>query len=179
MLQAGVIWNLCNLENKIISVERILQYTKIASEPPLKIEANQPDFSWPSNGEVEIRNLQVLVFFFIYLFSHFLLCMFGKKTMIVFISLGSICPELATCAARHKLHFHWRNENRHCWKNRERKIDSHTDAFSDCRPCCWQDYDRWHRHFFDWAARFAVEFEYHPSRSNHVPRLCKKQLGST
>ena len=60
VLQAWVIWNLCNLENKIISVERILQYTGIPSEPPLVIEENRPDPSWPSHGEVEILNLQVV-----------------------------------------------------------------------------------------------------------------------
>ncbi|KAF9666513.1 hypothetical protein SADUNF_Sadunf16G0236900 [Salix dunnii] len=58
-LQAWVIWNLCNCENKIISVERILQYMSIPSEPPLIIEASRPNRSWPSHGEVEINNLQV------------------------------------------------------------------------------------------------------------------------
>ncbi|XP_020276191.1 LOW QUALITY PROTEIN: ABC transporter C family member 3-like [Asparagus officinalis] len=59
MLQAWVIWNLCNLENKVISVERILQYTSIASEPPLVIEQNRPSSNWPSLGEVELHDLQV------------------------------------------------------------------------------------------------------------------------
>ncbi|KAF7824758.1 ABC transporter C family member 3-like isoform X1 [Senna tora] len=58
-LQAWVIWCLCNMENKIISVERILQYTSIPSEPPLVIEENRPDPSWPSHGEIDIHNLQV------------------------------------------------------------------------------------------------------------------------
>jgi len=40
--QAWMIWNLCKMENKIISVERILQYT------------------WPSNGEVHIQDLQLV-----------------------------------------------------------------------------------------------------------------------
>ncbi|KAL3728631.1 hypothetical protein ACJRO7_033246 [Eucalyptus globulus] len=35
VIQAWVIWNLCNVENKIISVERILQFTNIQSEAPL------------------------------------------------------------------------------------------------------------------------------------------------
>ena len=48
------------MENRIISVERIFQYTSIPSEPPLVIESNQPDCSWPSRGEVYIRDLQVL-----------------------------------------------------------------------------------------------------------------------
>ncbi|CAJ1971491.1 unnamed protein product [Sphenostylis stenocarpa] len=58
-IQAWMIWNLCKMENKIISVERILQYTSIPSDPPLVIDENQPDSSWPSNGEVDIQDLQV------------------------------------------------------------------------------------------------------------------------
>ncbi|KAJ7963668.1 ABC transporter C family member 3 [Quillaja saponaria] len=57
-LQAWVIRTLCNLENKMISVERILQYTRIPSEPPLVVQSNQPDPSWPSHGEVDIQDLQ-------------------------------------------------------------------------------------------------------------------------
>jgi ATP-binding cassette subfamily C (CFTR/MRP) protein 2 len=60
MLQAWVIRNLCQMENTMISVERILQYTVIPSESPLLIVENQPDCSWPSHGEVDIRDLQVL-----------------------------------------------------------------------------------------------------------------------
>ncbi|QHO18811.1 hypothetical protein HN51_061541 [Arachis hypogaea] len=54
-----IVWYLCNLENKIISVERIFQYTSIPSEPLLVIEDNQPDPSWPPFGEVHIQELQV------------------------------------------------------------------------------------------------------------------------
>ena len=60
MLLAWVIWNLCNMENTIISVERVLQYTSIPSEPPLVIEENRPTCSWPSHGEVDIQDLQVI-----------------------------------------------------------------------------------------------------------------------
>ncbi|CAL5402678.1 unnamed protein product [Camellia sinensis] len=59
MLQVSVIWNLCNLENKIISVERIFQYTSIQSESPLVIEENRPGSQWPSHGDVHIQDLQV------------------------------------------------------------------------------------------------------------------------
>ncbi|WJX84172.1 Canalicular multispecific organic anion transporter 2 [Trifolium repens] len=60
LVQFVVIWNLCNLENNIISVERILQYTTILSEPPLVLEEeNRLDHSWPAYGKVDIRNLQV------------------------------------------------------------------------------------------------------------------------
>ncbi|KAF3507759.1 hypothetical protein F2Q69_00003340 [Brassica cretica] len=51
-MQAWLIWTLCNLENKIISVERMLQYASVPSEPPLVIESNRPEQSWPSRGEV-------------------------------------------------------------------------------------------------------------------------------
>ncbi|XP_014518631.1 ABC transporter C family member 3 isoform X2 [Vigna radiata var. radiata] len=58
-LQTNIIWFLCTLENKIISVERILQYTSLPSEAPLVIKDNQPEYYWPSFGEVHIRDLQV------------------------------------------------------------------------------------------------------------------------
>ncbi|KAI3905682.1 hypothetical protein MKW92_028266 [Papaver armeniacum] len=54
-----LIWHLCNLENQIISVERILQYSSIPSEPRLAIEATTPMHDWPAHGEVVIRDLQV------------------------------------------------------------------------------------------------------------------------
>ena len=59
ILQASVVWSLCKMENKIISVERILQYSCIPSEPPLVGEEKRPDPSWPSHGEVDIHDLQV------------------------------------------------------------------------------------------------------------------------
>lgn len=58
-LQVWFIWCICNLENRIISVERILQYIGIPSEPPLVIEENRPEKAWPSHGEINIQNLQV------------------------------------------------------------------------------------------------------------------------
>lgn len=85
MLQAWVIWNLCSLENKIISVERILQYTSIPSEPSLVIEENRPDNNWPSKGEVKIINLQVQYAPHMPLVLRGLTCSFpgGMKTGIV------------------------------------------------------------------------------------------------
>lgn len=73
MLQAWVVSNLCSVENRIISVERLLQYTTIPSEPPLVIESNQPDRSWPLRGKVDIHDLQVLavlVYFFHNIWGH-------------------------------------------------------------------------------------------------------------
>ncbi|KAK9090186.1 hypothetical protein Sjap_023363 [Stephania japonica] len=57
VLQAWVIWNLCNVENKMISVERILQYSKVPSEAPLVIEGSRPKPQWPTKGTIELDNL--------------------------------------------------------------------------------------------------------------------------
>ncbi|XP_042515871.1 ABC transporter C family member 3-like [Macadamia integrifolia] len=55
----GLVWDLSILENKIISVERILQYTCIPSEPPLLVEENRPSHEWPSQGKIDFFDLQV------------------------------------------------------------------------------------------------------------------------
>jgi ABC-type multidrug transport system fused ATPase/permease subunit len=59
MLQGWAIAILCSLENRMISVERMLQYTIIPSEPPLTISESRPNCLWPTNGEIELRNLHV------------------------------------------------------------------------------------------------------------------------
>ncbi|CAH8381102.1 unnamed protein product [Eruca vesicaria subsp. sativa] len=58
VLQATVIWNICNAENKMISVERILQYSKIPSEAPL-VTDHKPLDNWPNVGSIVFRDLQV------------------------------------------------------------------------------------------------------------------------
>ncbi|XP_043708542.1 ABC transporter C family member 3-like [Telopea speciosissima] len=55
----GVVWDFSILENKIISVERIMQYANIPSEPPLLVEENRPGHGWPSKGTVDFVDLQV------------------------------------------------------------------------------------------------------------------------
>lgn len=54
-----MIWNLCNVENKMISVERILQFTNIPNEAPLVIEDCRSNPEWPTVGKVELENLHV------------------------------------------------------------------------------------------------------------------------
>ncbi|KHN43880.1 ABC transporter C family member 3 [Glycine soja] len=85
MVQAWMIWNLCNMENKIISVERILQYTCIPCEPSLVVDDNRPDPSWPSYGEVDIQDLKVRYAPHLPLVLRGLTCKFrgGLKTGIV------------------------------------------------------------------------------------------------
>ncbi|KAF8409705.1 hypothetical protein HHK36_005784 [Tetracentron sinense] len=85
ILQASVIWTLCDLENIMISVERILQYTSLPSEPPLVMEENKPLGHWPSHGEVDIHDLQVRYAPHMPLVLRGLTCTFsgGMKTGIV------------------------------------------------------------------------------------------------
>ncbi|XP_059651709.1 putative ABC transporter C family member 15 [Cornus florida] len=59
ILQASVIWNICNAENKMISVERILQYSNLASEAPLVNEECRPPNNWPDIGTICFKNLQI------------------------------------------------------------------------------------------------------------------------
>nr|CAD1845002.1 unnamed protein product [Ananas comosus var. bracteatus] len=56
---ATIIWNICNTENRMISVERILQYTRIPSEAPLLIEDCRPPNNWPEDGTICIKSLEV------------------------------------------------------------------------------------------------------------------------
>ncbi|CAO2174791.1 unnamed protein product [Urochloa humidicola] len=59
MLQAWVVWSMCTLENKIISVERILQYMSIPAEPPLSMSEDKLAHNWPSQGEIQLHDLHV------------------------------------------------------------------------------------------------------------------------
>ncbi|XP_075494526.1 ABC transporter C family member 10-like [Primulina tabacum] len=51
--------NQCMLANYIVSVERLDQYMHIPSEAPEVIEENRPPVDWPTEGKVEIQNLQI------------------------------------------------------------------------------------------------------------------------
>lgn len=64
VLQGWAILILCSLENRMVAVERILQYTTIPAEPPLKTEGNILNSHWPSKGDIELRDLSVCFFNF-------------------------------------------------------------------------------------------------------------------
>lgn len=53
------ILSFCKLENKIISIERIYQYSQIPGEAPLVIEDSRPPTSWPENGTINLIDLKV------------------------------------------------------------------------------------------------------------------------
>ncbi|CAL9753208.1 unnamed protein product [Musa acuminata subsp. burmannicoides] len=56
---ATIIWFICNIETTMISVERILQYSRIPSEAPVLIEGCRPATNWPQVGTICFKNLEV------------------------------------------------------------------------------------------------------------------------
>jgi len=54
------ILSFCKLENKIISIERIYQYSQLPGEAPVIIEDSRPVSSWPENGTIDLIDLKVL-----------------------------------------------------------------------------------------------------------------------
>lgn len=48
-----------NLENYVISVERIKQFMHIPPEPPAIIYENRPPTSWPCRGRIDLRDLKI------------------------------------------------------------------------------------------------------------------------
>lgn len=54
-----VVWLSCLVENKMVSVERIRQFTTIPSEAAWTIPDCLPSPNWPHNGNIELRELQV------------------------------------------------------------------------------------------------------------------------
>ncbi|KAK3144933.1 hypothetical protein QOZ80_4AG0319920 [Eleusine coracana subsp. coracana] len=55
----SIIWNISSTENKMISVERILQYPRIRSEASLVLDYCRPPRIWPKDGSINIRCLEV------------------------------------------------------------------------------------------------------------------------
>ncbi|OMO86758.1 hypothetical protein COLO4_20938 [Corchorus olitorius] len=79
------ILSFCKLENKIISIERIYQYSQIPSEAPAVIENLRPPPSWPESGAIELVDLKVRYGENLPVVLHGVTCAFpgGKKIGIV------------------------------------------------------------------------------------------------
>lgn len=79
------ILSFCKLENKIISIERIYQYSQIPGEAPPLIDDSCPPFSWPENGSIELIDLKVRYGENLPMVLHGITCAFpgGKKIGIV------------------------------------------------------------------------------------------------
>ncbi|EPS72932.1 hypothetical protein M569_01822, partial [Genlisea aurea] len=79
------ILSFCKLENKIISVERIHQYSSIPSEAPEFVEGSRPPETWPERGTVRLVDLKVRYKECLPVVLHGVSCTFpgGKKVGIV------------------------------------------------------------------------------------------------
>eukprot|EP00249_Psilotum_nudum_P023830 c28999_g1_i2 orf=516-5060(-) len=53
------VWLTCTVENKMVSVERIRQYTVLPSEAPLEIKNCLPSPSWPEVGKIVTKTLKL------------------------------------------------------------------------------------------------------------------------
>ncbi|XP_020595815.1 ABC transporter C family member 14-like, partial [Phalaenopsis equestris] len=53
------IWISCFLENRMVSVERIKQFSVIPPEAPWKIKDCLPSPNWPTHGEISLKDLKV------------------------------------------------------------------------------------------------------------------------
>jgi ATP-binding cassette, subfamily C (CFTR/MRP), member 2 len=53
------IWISCFIENKMVSVERIKQFTNIPSEATWRIKDCLPDSNWPTKGDINVIDLKV------------------------------------------------------------------------------------------------------------------------
>ena len=61
-LNSVLFWSIylsCFVENRMVSVERIKQFTNISSEAAWKIEDRVPPPNWPAIGNVDLKDLQV------------------------------------------------------------------------------------------------------------------------
>ncbi|KAK2645891.1 hypothetical protein Ddye_021086 [Dipteronia dyeriana] len=55
----GVLFWAVYRENRMVSIERVKQFTKIPSEPAWKITNSLPSSDWPIHGDIELKNLRV------------------------------------------------------------------------------------------------------------------------
>ncbi|KAJ4829772.1 Multidrug resistance-associated protein 4 [Turnera subulata] len=61
-LNGMLFWSIylsCFVENRMVSVERIKQFTNIPSEAAWKIEDRVPPRNWPTHGSIDLKDLQV------------------------------------------------------------------------------------------------------------------------
>ncbi|KAL3697299.1 hypothetical protein R1sor_011375 [Riccia sorocarpa] len=55
----ATVWIFCNLENRMIAIERIDQYTRLSSEAELEVEERRPPTQWPDRGAIVFQNLKL------------------------------------------------------------------------------------------------------------------------
>ena len=167
----------------MISVERIMQYSKIASEAPLLIEDHRPPNNWPEIGTICFKNLQVSLnaninlrkrlgslFIFIFLFLWMITILYWIDCIVDTLRrASSLCPE------EYRLYLSREEENWSCGKDREWEIDAHTSHFQDCRAPGRKHCDRWCGHNQDRSPRLKSKAKHYSTRPDNVRRNCQRK----
>lgn len=54
-----LVYCICQIEQSMVAVERILQYCRIPSEAPLELQNKLPEKGWPIQGSISVEHLQL------------------------------------------------------------------------------------------------------------------------
>lgn len=150
MLQGWAIAVLCSLENNMISVERILQYTNIPSEPPLTISESMPDCQWPVKGEIELRDLHVRLLNFTY-YSYITL-VGDPSSQALLHDAGTLRTAVTLRSERPDLHLTRGQEDGYRRKNRRGQVHLDPGIVPHRAPVVRASFDRRRRHQHHWTA---------------------------
>jgi len=55
----SLVYCICQIEQSMVAVERILQYCRIPSEAPLILQNKHPEKGWPIQGSISVEHLQL------------------------------------------------------------------------------------------------------------------------
>jgi hypothetical protein len=156
MLQNWLVRSASEVEQNIVSVERIMHYISIPPEAPYEV-ASKIDEAWPSRGEIEFREYSTRY-------------RPGLDLVLKDLSFVIVCPVPNDIC--HKLNNMRRNLEkksvsktelsssvihgcwiiRGVWTNGSRKIISFTCTIEDNRARIWNDSNRWCRHLYHWTS---------------------------
>lgn len=131
------ILSFCKLENKIISIERIYQYSQIPSEAPTFIEDAHPPSSWPENGTIEINNLKVHQKF--PSVKLFCIALYSYSPFFFFWYKGSLWRESTNCSSWNQLCVPWWQEDWDSGAHWKWQINSDPSAIPADRAICRAD----------------------------------------
>lgn len=148
----------------MVSVERVKQFTKIPSEAEWEIKDRLPPPNWPAQGNVDLKDLQVIVSVNspeFYLLSDQVIsesvicklmnCWFKKKKThieneLLMSTAGEVSVEHSVGSERNNFEHPWRREDRSGWSNGKWEVDYDTSVLQACGALGREDYRRRHRH---------------------------------
>lgn len=94
------------LENQMVSVERVLEYAELPSEPPLESDPkNVPSSDWPRHGNIEFKSLSL---------------QYAENTSRILRNLtfrinAKVSFNISTCSLNSENILYLQGKNRCCW----------------------------------------------------------------